>query len=101
MTDAEWDIIAPFMPSQCYQGGRAKVDLRLVVNAILYIAGDRLPMAGVAEGLSAALDRPGLLLSLARRLDHGIGSIAIWCGWLAKRSGATPLRPPASSTVKA
>jgi putative transposase len=37
LTDDEWNIIAPFMPEPCPLGRPRKVDLRLVVNAILYI----------------------------------------------------------------
>jgi putative transposase len=37
VTDDEWKIIAPFLPERCPLGRPRKVDLRLVVNAILYI----------------------------------------------------------------
>src|SRR3954468_3357411 len=37
LTDDEWKIIAPFMPTRCHLGRPRKVDLRSVVNAILYI----------------------------------------------------------------
>lgn len=37
LTDDEWKIIAPFMPERRHLGRPRKVDLRLVVNAILYI----------------------------------------------------------------
>ena len=37
MTDAEWSLIAPFMPERCRLGRPRAVDLRMVVNAILYI----------------------------------------------------------------
>src|SRR6267142_555487 len=37
MTDAEWGLLAPFMPSPRRVGRPRTVDLRAVVNAILYI----------------------------------------------------------------
>jgi putative transposase len=37
LKDEEWDVIAPFMPEPSYLGRPRKVDLREVVNAILYI----------------------------------------------------------------
>ena len=37
MTDAEWTLIAPLMPEPSRLGRPREVDLRLVVNAILYI----------------------------------------------------------------
>src|SRR6266545_3822163 len=37
MTDEEWRVIAPFMPAPCRRGRPREVDLRVIVNAILYI----------------------------------------------------------------
>lgn len=37
LTDAEWSVLAPFMPERCRVGRPREVDLRVVVNAILYI----------------------------------------------------------------
>lgn len=39
LTDGEWDILLPFMPERPRLGRPRKVDLRVVVNAILYILG--------------------------------------------------------------
>ena len=36
--DSEWCLLAPLMPPPCRVGRPRKVDLREVVNAILYIA---------------------------------------------------------------
>lgn len=38
LTDAEWSVIEPLMPSPRYLGRPRKTDLREVVNALLYIA---------------------------------------------------------------
>ncbi len=37
-TDAEWAVIAPFMPARRGLGRPRKVDLRAVVDAIFYLA---------------------------------------------------------------
>jgi putative transposase len=39
MRDAEWKLIEPLMPSACRRGRPREVTLRVIVNAILYIAG--------------------------------------------------------------
>jgi putative transposase len=38
MTDAEWNLIAPLMPGRCRRGRPREVNLRVILNAILYIA---------------------------------------------------------------
>jgi putative transposase len=37
LTDSEWNVLAPLMPARCRVGHPRTVDLRAVVNAILYI----------------------------------------------------------------
>jgi transposase len=37
LTDAQWDIIRPLLPSQTKRVGRPNPDLRKVLNTILYI----------------------------------------------------------------
>src|SRR5882672_589019 len=37
LTDGEWDILCPFMPQRSLLGRPRKVDLRAIVDAILYI----------------------------------------------------------------
>jgi putative transposase len=38
MTDEEWRVVAPLIPARCRRGRPREVDLRVIVNAILYIA---------------------------------------------------------------
>jgi putative transposase len=38
-TDAEWKLIEPLMPSACRRGRPREVDLHVIMDAILYIAG--------------------------------------------------------------
>ncbi len=37
LAEPEWDVLAPFMPERCALGRPRQVELRAVVNAILYI----------------------------------------------------------------
>jgi putative transposase len=37
MTDAEWKLIEPLMPELCRRGRPREIDLRVIMNAILYI----------------------------------------------------------------
>jgi putative transposase len=37
-TDAEWKLIEPLMPAPCQRGRPREISLRVVMNAILYIA---------------------------------------------------------------
>ena len=41
LRDAEWKLIEPLMPPACRRGRPRKIDLRVIMNAILYIAGGR------------------------------------------------------------
>ena len=38
LRDAEWKLIEPLMPPACRRGRPRKIDLRVIMNAILYIA---------------------------------------------------------------
>jgi len=53
-SDAEWLLLSFFLPAPCHLGRPREVDLRMVMNAILYLLGDRLSVACVAKGVSAA-----------------------------------------------
>jgi putative transposase len=57
MTDAEWAMVEPFMPAVKRLGRPRKVDLRGVVEGLLY-----LPVAPVAARFSKPLDGAALLL---------------------------------------
>jgi transposase len=37
-TDSEWKLIEPLMPARCRRGRPREIDLRVIINAILYIA---------------------------------------------------------------
>ena len=65
-TDAEWVLIAPFMPKSKRLGRRRTTDLRRVVDAIFYLSSSGMPVAHAAKGFSATLDGARLFLSVAR-----------------------------------
>src|SRR5215472_7204293 len=67
LTDAEWALIAPHMPAVKRLGRPRETELRAVVDAILYLARSRLPVADAAEGLSSVHDGARLFLRLAGR----------------------------------
>ena len=54
-TDEEWALIGPLIPLAKRGGNRRRVNLREVVNALLYVVSHRLPMAGDPEGVAASL----------------------------------------------
>lgn len=67
MTDAEWSFIAPMMPVNRI-GRPRETDLAGGGERDLVYGGDRLPMAAVAERVSAVFDRgAGVFLPLAGR----------------------------------
>ena len=49
LTDAEWAIIEPLMPSHKSTGRPRGTDLRTVFDAILWHCDNRLPVADVGE----------------------------------------------------
>ena len=60
VTDAEWAIIAPMIPPPRQGGRHRETNMRDVMNGAAY----GMPMAAVAEKLSAALHRLQLLLGM-------------------------------------
>ena len=57
LRDAEWARLAPLIPEASPGGRPRKTDMRAAMNAILYIAAHRLPLAlSAARQLSAALN---------------------------------------------
>ena len=50
LTDDEWAEIAPLIPPAKPGGNKRSVNIREVVNGLMYILQHRLPMAGHPEG---------------------------------------------------
>lgn len=61
MTDREWTLSAPFIPSAKGGSRRRTTDMREVVNAILYMAASGCAWRTAAQMLSASLDGAGVI----------------------------------------
>ena len=64
LTDAEWAHVEPLIPPARCGGNRRHVDVRQVVNGLMYVLSTGLPMARRPEGPAAALDALRLLRPL-------------------------------------
>src|SRR5436189_1995503 len=67
VTDAEWVLIEPHMPAAKPLGRPREIELRAVLDAILYIARTGCQVADAAERLSSVHDGARLFLRLARQ----------------------------------
>jgi Putative transposase of IS4/5 family (DUF4096) len=54
LTDEEWALVEPLIASAKRGGNKRTVDVREVVNGLMYVAEQRLPMASDSEGSAAA-----------------------------------------------
>ena len=101
MTDKEWKILEPFMPAPCRRGRPREVDLRDIVEAILYIAATgcqwralprralkRAPQAEAAK-ISVGNQRGGTALKAAKceGVRHGTLRIVVAFGCADPDSG--------------
>ena len=56
LTDRQWQLIRPLLPRRAKRG-RPPIDRRWIVNAVLYVSANRLPVATTARRLSQMEDR--------------------------------------------
>jgi len=54
LTDEEWALVEPLIASAKRGGNKRTVDVREVVNGLMYVLSKRLPMASDPEGSAAA-----------------------------------------------
>ena len=69
VTDEEWELIAPLIPSAKRGGGKRRVDMRAAVNGVMYVRRDvcvehGLPVALSSQGLAAVQHGEPLFLRL-------------------------------------
>ncbi len=64
LTDPEWEQIKPLIPPAKRGGGKRTVNMREVVNSIMYSSEYRLPMALHPEGSAATQHSERLFLSV-------------------------------------
>ncbi|MTJ94355.1 MAG: transposase [Desulfovibrio sp.] len=95
LTDREWAMIAPFMPALKRRGRPRKTDLRLVVDAILYIAwtgcqwralDQRFPPVSTVQRFFYRWRDDGTL----RRINHHL----MMASWSASRPTSAPTCHP-------
>ena len=85
-TDAEWALVKPFIATGKYATAAWEHRLRAVLDG-------GLPVAAVAEGLSATLDRARLVRTLAlRRRARPVAVCALLAGARTGRQGSQPHR---------
>ncbi len=66
LTDEQFEFIKQFLPKS-NQFGRPSLDLRQVLNALLYVVVGGSPMADVAEGVSVLEIGVSLFLEMAQK----------------------------------
>jgi len=49
LTDAEWRHIGPLIPPAKRGGGKRRVEMREVVNGVMYVAEHRMPVAATSQ----------------------------------------------------
>ena len=54
LTNEEWSLVAPLIPAARRGGNKRTINVREVVNGLMYILQHGLPVAGAAEGPAAA-----------------------------------------------
>src|SRR5712675_2212530 len=64
LTDDEWALVEPLIPPAKRGGDKRTVIMREVVNGLMYILFDRLPVAGHSERPAAAFDHPWIFRSV-------------------------------------
>ena len=66
LTDAEWRVIAPYLPKPCATGRPREWPMREIINGIFYVMLAGLPVAPAAERPAAMGDDLPLVRRLAR-----------------------------------
>ena len=64
LTDDEWALVEPLIPPAKRGGDKRTVIMREVVNGLMYILSNRLPVAGHSKRPAAAFDHPWIFRSV-------------------------------------
>ena len=99
VTDDEWAHIAPLIPPAKRGGRKRNVDVRDVVNGLMYILstaanGERSPRTCHHAARCSAI------LSFGTMTERWIASIIVYTSNVVKRSGARPVPRPVLSTLR-
>src|SRR5580704_16809392 len=98
-TDEEWKVLAPLMAKPCRVGRPREVDLRMVVNAVLYILATGCQWRAVPKDFPPRSTIQYYFYGATG--ESGIGSIVCSSNVFAGRRDVSPLPRAASSIAKA
>ena len=97
VTDDEWAHIAPLIPPAKRGGRKRNVDVRDVVNGLMYILSTGCQWRAIPKDLPP---RCSAILSFGTMAERWIASIIVYTSNVVKRSGARPVPRPALSTLR-
>ena len=102
VTDDEWAHIAPLIPPAKRGGRKRNVDVRDVVNGLMYILSTGCQWRAIPKDLPPRSTLFGYfeLWDYDGTLDRWIASIIVYTSNVVKRSGARPVPRPALSTLR-
>ena len=100
LTDDEWAHVEPFIPPAKRGGNKRHVDVREVMNGIMYVLS-----TGASGGRSRKICRHAALFSTilicGATTARSIGSITPYMWSAASKANERPVPPPPSSIAKA
>ena len=97
VTDDEWAQFAPLIPPAKRGGRKRNVDVRDVVNGLMYILSTGCQWRANPKDLPP---RCSANLSFGTTTERWIASIIVYTSNVVKRSGARPVPRPALSTLR-
>src|ERR1700726_3257910 len=100
LTDDEWRLVEPLIPPGKTGGGKRTVNMREVVNGLMYILSTGCQWRAIPKDLpprSSVYDYFDLWTMTA----HWNGSTTHFMSSVANKRDGKPVRPPPSSTAKA
>ena len=100
MTDAEWALVAPFIPPAKRGGRKREVDVREVLNAIFYVLWTGCQWKALPKDFPPK-STVHWYLTLWNWTARWSGSITRSMSLFASRKGAKPALPRRSSTARA
>jgi transposase len=99
LTDAQWQCLEPLIPAAKPGGRPRKTDMRSAMNAIFYLLRTGCPWRYLPRG---AFPPRSTVYNIFRQFQRDGAWERIWKNFIwrcARRSTATPARPPRSSTA--
>src|SRR5215217_4459209 len=94
--DEEWALIAPLMPAPCKRGRPREVDLRTIVNAILYIGATGCQWRAHCRRIFHLIQPFSTIFMAGVLWACGLASTTFWCERSVQGKGAKRRLRPAS-----